>query len=97
MEIYPEGTVITIHEAPVRNGYAFKYWKGSEYDPGDKYTVTEDHVFTAQWEKTGEPDPNPPDTGDEGRFGLWHVLLAVSLIGLAAAAFLLKKYRMQRE
>ena len=45
------GDVITIPEAPVRDGYTFKYWKGSEYYPGDKYTVEGDHAFTAVWEK----------------------------------------------
>ena len=47
---YAENEVITIREAPVRNGYTFLYWKGSRYDPGDEYTVTEDHTFVAQWE-----------------------------------------------
>ena len=47
---YPGGTEITILDAPVREGYEFRYWKGSRYQPGDKYTVTEDHTFTAQWQ-----------------------------------------------
>ena len=57
IEKYPGGTEIKIHPAPVRDGYVFTYWEGSEYQPGDKYTVTEDHVFVAQWaEKTTPPD-----------------------------------------
>ena len=71
-ETYKTGTEISIHEAPVRDGYKFMYWKGSEYQPGDKYTVTEDHTFTAQWEKvpdktepgTDDPDKPKPDPGD---------------------------------
>ena len=57
-ETYKTGTEISIHE--------------SEYQPGDKYTVTEDHTFTAQWEKvpdktepgTDDPDKPKPDPGD---------------------------------
>ena len=67
IEYYPAGTVINIHEAPTKEGYRFTYWKGSEYKPGDKYTVTEDHTFTAQYEKLTQPVPvkgNTPATGD---------------------------------
>ena len=59
VETYPENTVISIHEAPVRDGYTFIYWLGSVYYPGDSYTVTEDHTFIAVWKKDG-PDPIPP-------------------------------------
>ncbi|MCR5073267.1 MAG: InlB B-repeat-containing protein [Clostridiales bacterium] len=45
------GDVITIPEAPTREGYTFRYWEGSEYYPGDQYTVEDDHTFTAKWEK----------------------------------------------
>ena len=53
-ERYRYGTVISIHDAPSREGYAFLYWKGSEHHPGDRYTVVEDHVFAAQWEPNQE-------------------------------------------
>jgi len=69
VETYKAGTEISIHEAPVRAGYKFTYWKGSEYQPGDKYTVTEDHSFTAQWEKAPDgtdPDDDDPDDDDPG-------------------------------
>ena len=51
-------TEFDIIDAPKREGYTFVCWKGSEYQPGDKYTVAEDHVFTAQWKKneSGKPD-----------------------------------------
>ncbi len=42
--------MIDIPETPVREGYTFKYWKGSEYYPGDRYMVEDDHTFTAVWE-----------------------------------------------
>ena len=32
------------------------YWEGSEHHPGDRYTVTGDHTFTAQWRRE---DPYP--------------------------------------
>lgn len=41
------GQKITIPKAPVKKGYKFLYWKGSKYYPGDKYTVTTSHKFTA--------------------------------------------------
>ena len=49
------GDEIKIPAAPTREGSAFKYWKGSEYQPGDKYTVEGDHTFTAVWEETPAP------------------------------------------
>ena len=54
---YGENEVITILGAPEREDYDFLYWKGSRYDPGDEYTVTEDHTFIAQWEKKEQPSP----------------------------------------
>ncbi len=66
-EIHAKGEVISIHEAPVREGYEFLYWKGSEYMPGDKYTVTEGHTFTAQWKESETPgeDPDDPEGQDD--------------------------------
>ena len=68
VEQYPEGTVISIHEAPTREGYVFDYWKGSAYQPGDKYTVTGDHVFVAQW-KEAEKEKTTDDTDDDDSDG----------------------------
>ena len=65
-----KGTTITIMEAPVKDGFKFKYWKGSEYQPGDDYTAVEDHTFTAVWEedkKPGTPDVNPSEPGSENK------------------------------
>ena len=52
-EQYEEGTVITMPK-PEKEGCTFLYWKGSEYHAGDRYKVTEDHTFAAQWEKSTE-------------------------------------------
>ena len=66
------GDTITIPKAPVRDGYTFKYWKGSEYYPGDKYTVEGDHKFTATWEKKsddnggGTKGTSTPSSGAKG-------------------------------
>lgn len=50
---------IVIKEAPTRSGYKFLYWKGSKYNPGDSYTVIDNHTFVAQWEKE---QPKPTET-----------------------------------
>ena len=63
-------TEFDIIDAPKREGYTFVCWKGSEYQPGDKYTVAEDHVFTAQWKKNGSDTPggsDDADTNDPGK------------------------------
>jgi len=62
---YDADTKITIADAPTRDGYTFLYWKGSEYQPGDAYTVTEDHTFVAQWQKNEEPADDPADDPEE--------------------------------
>lgn len=100
-EIYKYGTVISIHEKPVREGYEFLYWKGSEYQPGDKYTVKSDHTFVAQWKKSTKPDPDKPDkpgkgtrTGDETNIGIW---LAAAIAAAAVLAGLLIWRRRRRD
>ena len=40
-----------IIDAPKQDGYSFVCWKGSEYQPGQKYLADSDHTFVAQWEK----------------------------------------------
>ena len=50
------GEKVTAKDAPVRNGYAFTGWSGSDgkdYHPGDVLTVTGNITLTAQWRKTG--------------------------------------------
>ena len=63
VEEYEVGETITIHEAPEREGYVFQFWKGSEYQPGDSYTVEGDHTFKAMW--LAEEDSDEPDDEDE--------------------------------
>ena len=51
IENYEYGTVINLPKAPEKDGYRFLYWKGSEFAPGDEYTVEGAHTFTAVYEK----------------------------------------------
>ncbi len=93
-----EGSVITIPDAPTREGYNFLYWKGSEYHPGDKYTVEGDHTFTAQWQlvikdepkkdETTKKDKNTPSTGDEADPMLW---MAICMLSLSGVIFIRKR------
>ena len=47
------GDTIKLPGAPTKDGYAFKFWKGSEYAAGAEYKVEGDHAFTAEWVKDG--------------------------------------------
>lgn len=81
LETHYAGEVITIRDKPTREGYTFLYWKGSEYYPGDSYTVVGDHTLVAQWEKDDNPTTPTtratttttrrplPDTSDHSLFG----------------------------
>lgn len=70
---YPYGKEIVIISAPTREGYTFKHWEGSEYHPGDTYTVKGDHTFTAQWDRKATPtptaSPKSPSSGGGGASG----------------------------
>ena len=89
--MHEKGAVISIHEAPVREGYTFRYWKGSEYRPGDRYTVTEDHTFTAQWEKSGSGGGSGTNTGDGAHPLLWIVLALIA--ALETAVIMIRRRR----
>lgn len=54
------GSTITIESAPMREGYKFLYWKGSKYNPGDRYLVEGAHTFTAMWEKDEKKPEEKP-------------------------------------
>lgn len=72
-----EGMYLTLPDAPVKEGYTFLYWKGSRYNPGDKYQVTgDDHTFTAACQKKA------PETGDSGMMYVYALgmLLATGLL-----------------
>ena len=49
IEEHEDGSTILIHNAPdARANYKFLYWEGSEYYPGQEYTVEDNHTFTAK-------------------------------------------------
>ena len=73
-----KGQYLTLPAAPTKEGYTFKYWKGSKYQPGDKYLVEGEHTFTAVWEKNAVSDKTSPKTGDNG-------MMYVYALGLLAA------------
>lgn len=77
-QIVRRGSSITLLRAPVRDGYTFLYWRGSRYNPGDRYRVMSDHTFTAEWAKI------PPKTGDSSSPLFWIVLMLSGVAGLAA-------------
>ena len=64
-----KGDYIELPEAPIREGYIFKYWKGSKYQPGDKYKVEEDHTFVAFWEKADQINDNKQNDVDNKNGG----------------------------
>ena len=59
------GSIVDILEAPTREGYKFLFWKGSEYQPGDKYEVVGNHTFVAQWEAEPAPEKSKTPTVDK--------------------------------
>ena len=92
---YTAGETIEIAKAPTRDGYTFLHWKGSEYQPGDAYTVTENHTFTAQWKKDSSgsnPSSTPTSktgktasTGDSAPIAPLAGVAALALLGAFAA------------
>ena len=60
--VVTKGTEIEIIEAPTFEGHTFLYWKGSEFQPGDKYTANADHTFTAVWKENKSDSNETPGT-----------------------------------
>ena len=81
--VYVENAVITIYQAPTREGYTFVEWHGSSYQPGDSYTVTGAHTFTAVWRKN-ETAQAVVATGEDGRY----LLRSMFFIACSAAIVL---------
>ena len=88
-ETYIEGKTIEIHDAPEKEGYIFSHWQGSKYQPKDKYTVSENHTFVAQW--TNE---NVVKTGDNNNL-VFYILLFIGSI--STATFLIKENKKIKE
>ncbi|MBQ5876649.1 MAG: InlB B-repeat-containing protein [Treponema sp.] len=62
-----DGYILTLKAAPVRDGYVFKGWSDGEttYAVGDKYTITKDTVFTAEWKQLFTYEYNDGIPADE--------------------------------
>lgn len=62
-----DGYVLTLKAAPDRNGYVFKGWYDGEntYQPGDKYTITANVVFVAEWKQLFTYEYNDGIPADE--------------------------------
>ena len=85
---YEYGEKIALPDAPSREGYTFKCWKGSEYAAGAEYTVEGDHEFTAEWEKDADPAPSKSDTSSKPAIpatgdsnGMLIIVLSVAALG----------------
>lgn len=92
------GESFTLPAAPIKDGYTFLYWKGSRYNPGDKYKVTDaNHTFTAVWQKKEvKPDnkgntssakinkevKTSPKTGDNGMMYIYALGLIMATCGM---------------
>lgn len=82
------GTELTMPDGPVKEGYKFLYWQGSEYYPGDKFIVEGAHTFTAVYEK--EQNPLSPQTGDDSNLCLW---MALSLTSTCCFCYVISRKR----
>ena len=96
------GETIALPGAPVRDGYTFVCWRGSEYAAGAEYKVEGDHSFTAEWAKNPGGDGKDssgsssssssssgraiPATGDNLNFAA-AILAAVALGALIGVAY----------
>lgn len=87
------GDTIKLPAAPTREGYTFKYWKGSQYAAGADYKVEGDHAFTAEWEEDSGSKPASPKAGDPlaGTLAPIAALAAASALCLAFAGAALRK------
>ncbi len=81
------GSIITIPGPPTRKGYDFLYWEGSRYNPGDRYTVTEDHTLTAVWAK------KVPATGDRADIALWVGFIITGVLAVCGLSGYARKKR----
>ena len=88
---FKENEGFKLPEAPTKDGYTFLYWKGSKYQPGQVYVVTENHTFTAVWEPNKPAKVRmTPQTGDSSDILLYAGLTALMSV---VALLILKKKR----
>ncbi len=69
-----DGDSVTFPTPDYRSGYKFLGWAESsfsttgDYSAGETWTVSEDKVFYAVWEKSSTPDPDPTPDPDKKQY-----------------------------
>ena len=92
VETWQLGDVITIHEAPTRKGYTFVEWQGSSYQPGDEYTVSDDHTFTAVWKRVpAKKSDGTVDTGDSTNLIAMAGIMCAAMVALVSMLLLRRR------
>ena len=92
-------------EAPTREGYVFVEWSGSSYQPGEQYTVSDNHTFTAVWETevaeeedededTPDKPKKPVDTGDDTSIYIPIAFMCVSMAGIITLLLMRRRKEM---
>lgn len=61
-----KGALITLLEAPYKQGHTFLYWDESRYQPGDTYKVESDHTFTAVYAPDNAGHVSKPESPVHG-------------------------------
>lgn len=84
------GDTVKLPKAPTREGYTFKYWKGSEYKAEAEYKVEGNHTFTAVWEKkatstAAKKSSTLANTGDPMSFSAVAVFTLSGVTALVAS------------
>ena len=93
---YEPNTETTLQKAPEKDGYVFDYWKGSRYEAGARYKVTEDHTFTAVYKK--DSGSSGEDKGSSSRLipgvrtGDTFEIIVLAAVFIAALCALLISY-----
>lgn len=61
-----KGALITLLEAPYKQGHTFLYWDESRYQPGDTYKVVANHTFTAVYAPDNAGHVSKPESPVHG-------------------------------
>lgn len=61
-----KGALITLLEAPYKQGHTFLFWDESRYQPGDTYKVVANHTFTAVYAPDNTGHVSKPESPVHG-------------------------------
>lgn len=82
---------------PSRKGYKLLYWKGSRYNPGDRYNISEkSHTLVAVWEKSDDTNIKDNSNSSAPRTGDTAALIMYEGMGLISLGAYLALRRRQR-